>query len=338
MKATIVQPQELSAEKILNICQDLSKQNLLAEILRSELAARRVCSRRALCSKVAAMLEPLQQTSIDEVKGVLAELETKGDVTSGSKGQIAASPLRAVQVGEGRYHLHGSVASRKLFHTFPEVALTLGLNRLLSSSEDQDCVSNKIAKLGGIVLKPERWAGLSKTPRADTEWLSSLDTMLENRKIPAGSLDNGINDVWQAYIEAKGKPQNERWEKSIQDENRKLWRAWHDRGWYLFAWTSGKSPSVCSCKKLSSDHARRTMFALDREAGNPVPFSVTMESNRVFFRIAGFLPIAEYRYLSTIGEYIGKRGSYYCFNMPPDTWSETREIINDRLGIKLEQG
>ncbi|MBU0662942.1 MAG: hypothetical protein KJ990_00200 [Proteobacteria bacterium] len=339
--ATLFNPQEISAAKLLNIGTALGSKDLLAETLRSELAARLVCTTRALCNKVISTLEPVQETSIDELKEVLAELELNGDVTCGSKGQVAASPLRAIRVGEGRYRLHGSVASRKLIDTFPEMPLSLGLNRLLSSSEDQDSISDKIAKLGGIVLNPERWAGLSKTPRADTEWLSSLDVMLDNDswKIPAGSLDNGLNDVWQSYkSEAKGKPQNDRWKKSGSEEHGRLWRAWHERGWYLFAWTSGKSPSMNPCIKLNSDHARRTMFAMDRIIGNPVPVSLTREKDRVFFRIAGFLPVAEYRYLSTVGEYTGKQGNYYCFEIPSDLWSKACQITEDRLGIKLKQG
>ena len=105
----------------------------------------------------------------------------------------------------------------------------------------------------------------------------------------------------------------------------------------MFAWSSGKSPSVTPCIKLSSDHTRRTMFALDREAGNPVLSSFDTDNDHVLFRIAGFLPVAEYRYLSTIGEYTGKQGSYYCFNIPSDIWSETIQILNDRLGLKTGQ-
>jgi hypothetical protein len=338
VRETIINPQDLKAEKVLNIGQNLDGPNVLAEFLRSELSARRLCSRRALCSKVAVMLSPLQPTSVDDAKLVLAELETNGDVTSGSQGQVAASPLRAVQIGKDRYRLYGSIPSQKLFHTFQGAALTCGLNRLLSSNESKESISDKIAALGGIVLNPERWAGLHKAPRADMEWLSSLDTLLENRGIPAGSLDNGINDLWQTYIpNERNKPQNDRWKKSGQEEVGKLWRAWHERGWYLFAWTSEKSPSLSPCIKLSSDHARRTMFAMDRECNNPVPVSFSEKKERVLLRIAGFLPVAEYRYLSIIGEFTGKQENYYCFEIPSDSWPDVCQIIHDRLGMKEGQ-
>jgi len=338
MKASIVQMQEIKIEKMLNFDKDLSGQELLAEILRNELSARRVSSRRSLCSRVIKTIEPFQKTTIEHVKEVLAELERNGDVTKGSSGQIAAAPLRAVYIGQGRYRLHGCIVTQKLLQSFPDSDLSLGYNRFLTVNEADDIVSGKISSLGGIVLTPERWVGLTRNPYADRKWLDSLEPLLENHKKPAGSLDNGINDGWQKYNpEEKGKAHNERWKKSGGDDNGKLWRGWHERGWYVFAWTSGKSPSLTSCLKLTSDHVRRTMFALDREADNPVPCSITEENDRVFFRIAGFLPVGEYRYLSTIGEYTGKQGNYYCFNIPSDNWQKVQQMICDRLGIKTKQ-
>ena len=338
MKAAIVQPQDISIKKALSISQALKGKDLLAEMLRNELSARGVCSRRVLCSKVAAMVEPLKQTGLEELKEVLAEIETRGDVTRGPLGQIAASPFRAVFVGKGRYRLYGCTVARKLIHSFSNAELSFGVNRHLSSNEEKESVFSKIANLGGVVLSPERWSGLTRTSHADGEWLASLGPMLANRNISAGGLDNGLSDGWQAYKpEEQKKVHNERWQKFGQDDSGRLWRGWHERGWYVFAWTSGKSPSVTPCIKLSSDHTRRTMFSLDREVGNPVLSSFSKENERVFFKIAGFLPVAEYRYLSTIGEYTGKQGSNYCFNIPSDTWSVTIQIINDRLGITTGQ-
>lgn len=338
MKAAIVLPQDISMEKALNLTQVLKGQDLLAEILRNELSARRVCSRRVLCSKVAVMVDPLQQTGVEEIKEILVGLEARGDVTKGPLGQIAASPFRAVAVGKGRYHLYGCTPARKLIYTFPAAELHFGVNRHLSCIEDEGSVSGKIANLGGVVLSPERWSGLTRTPYADGEWLAALAPLLVNQNISAGALDNGINDGWQVYRpEEQNKAHNERWQKSGQDDDGRLWRGWHERGWYVFAWTAGQSPSVSSCMKMNSDHARRTMFALDREAGNPVPSSCDNENEHVFLKIAGFLPVAEYRYLTTMGEYSAKQGIYYCFNMPSDTWPETRQIINSRLGIETGQ-
>ena len=340
MRASIVQPQDITIEKVFNLSQALKGQDLLAEMLRNELSARRVCSRRVLCSKVAAMIEPLQHTDIEELKEILAELESRGDVTKGPLGQIASSPFRAVSIGKGWYRLYGCIVARQLIQAFSDAELSFGVSRQLASSEDDESVSTKIMDLGGIVLSPERWSGLTKAPYADGEWLVSLGLLLVNQNISisVGGLDNGINDGWQAYRpKEQNKAQNERWQKFGQDDDGRLWRGWHERGWYVFAWTSGKSPSVTPCIKLSSDHTRRTMFALDREVGNFVLSSFSKENDRVFFKIAGFLPVAEYRYLSTIGEYTGKQGNYYCFSMPSDTWPKTGQIINDRLGIKTEQ-
>jgi hypothetical protein len=336
MKAVLIQPNEIPVEKALHVSQDLSGADLVAEILRNELAAQKVCSRRTLCNKVVALAEPIQKTSVDHVKEVLTELESNGDVTKGMAGLIATSPLRAVKVGPKRYSLHGCVPARTLKKTFIGMELFWGINRLLVVEDDNADISEKVQSAGGILLSPERWAGLMRTPFADRKWIDSLESLLENQKIPAGALDEGINDGWQCYSpEQYGKAQNLRWEKSDKGSGN-FWRGWHERGWYVFAWTNGESPSIAPCLKLNSDQAIRSMFALDRDVNNPVPISVNKENKRISFRIAGFLPISEYRYLTTLGEYEGKYSNYFCFNLPSDIWEEVSQKLEERLGIKSE--
>ena len=338
MKAEFVQPQEIPIYPVLHLSQDLSGADFLAEILRNELAAQKVCSRRTLCNKAAALIQPIQETSADHVKEVLTELESNGDVTRGMNGLIAASPLRAVKVGPDRYRLHGCVPARILTHALAGMDLFWGINRMLVVKEANVNIAKKVERLGGLLLSPERWAGLMRTSSADKEWLDSLDLSLENQKIPEGALDDGVSDGWQCYLPKKsGKAQNLRWKKPDSD-NQSLWRGWHERGWYLFAWTNGQSPSLTPCLKLNSDQARRTMFALDRETGCHVPISVNKENDRILFKIAGFLPTCEYRYLITIGKYEGKYSNYFCFNLPSDVWGEVSQTLEERLGIKLELG
>ncbi len=338
MKISLIDPQEISIEDSLNFSEDLSGADLLAEILRNELTAQRVCNRRFLCNKVSTLVEPVQKTSVDYVSEVLAELETNGDVTRGPAGNIASSPLRAVSVGPGRHRLHGSVPARGLQHAFGGDRLFLGVNRLLVASNDGANISEKVEVIGGIVLTPERWAGLARTPFADVNWLDSLAPLLEQQKLPAGALDNGVNEGWQNYsTEERGKPHNQRWKKSGDSSGGRLWRGWHERGWYVFAWTNGDSPSRAPSLKMNSDQARRVMFALDREIDNPVPISIRKENQQIYFRIAGFLPLAEYRYLATLGEYNGKQGSYFCFTLPSDNWIEVARTLEIRLGIKSKQ-
>lgn len=336
MKAVLIQPHQIPVERALHVSQDLSGADLVAEILRNELAAQKVCSRKTLCNKGAALAEPIQKTSVDHVKEVLTELESNGDVTKGMAGLIAASPLRAVKVGPDRYRLHGCVPARILKQTFIGMELFWGINRMLVVEDDNADISEKVQSVGGILLSPERWSGLNRTPVADGKWIASLEFLLENQKIHAGALDDGINDGWQCYLsEEPRKAQNLRWKKSDAGGG-KLWRGWHERGWYVFAWTNGESPSNAACLKLNSDQAIRSMFALDRDGDNPVPISVNKENKQIIFRIAGFLPISEYRYLTTLGEYKGKYSNYFCFNLPSNIWEEVSQKLEERLGIKSE--
>lgn len=339
MKASLIEPHNLSAESVMGINQPLDRHDLLAEMLRNELAACIVWSRRSLCMKVIKLIEPLQQVEIEEAKEILSELEMNGDITKGPSGQTAAAPLRAIRLSVKSYRLIGCISTSTLEQTFPEAEISYGLKRYLNENIDEGFLLKKIETLGGILISPERWSGLSRSPDADEEWLSSLTRIDEEKRISAGGLDDGIIQGWQGYkADEREKSQSERWKRGVEDGKSRLWRGWHERGWYVYAWTAGKTPTDEPCVKLNSDQARRTMFALDRMADNPLSAVVTQDSGVIQCRILGFLPVAEYRYLSTIGEYTGRQRGSVCFEIPKDTWLDASKMLNSRLGIKIDRG
>lgn len=313
----------------------LSLPDLSAEMLRSELAARNVSTRRSLCGRVVGMLEAVGPINLEDIKGQLSVMEKIGDITSGPGGRVAAAPLRVVKIGLDRHQLFGTVDYNHVSSVFAQSALTPGQNRFLAvKGDDLEFFDQKIDILGGIALSPERWAGLDKIIAAGPEWLQSLDKRLLHQPTAAGILDRDTTGEWRAYRPEKtDQMQNRRWAKDHNDGQGQLWRIWHERGWPIHTWTSGVSPEDASFIRLTGEEASRTMFALDRKFEIPLPYFLSEKDGKTIFKIGGFLPGPEYRFLATRGEYVGKSGEYFRFQFLHDIWAETAAVLSERLGI-----
>lgn len=312
-----------------------SLEDIIAELLRSELAARRISGRRSLCDRIIILLESAGIVSRDQVKDVLFSLEKAGDISGGPKGRIAAAPLRAVKLAEKKYQLFGSIPHGQIAMLLHESKLTVGATRILTlKGDDRHEWNHILSELGGIELSPERWAGLDKVGAADQNWLDGLNNRLLMESVSAGSFDQETRDEWKVYQPDKAKLlQKARWHKDNQGEQGNLWRIWHERGWPIYCWTAGDSPERVEQIRLSADEANRTMFALDRLNEASISCKITKKKKKTQIQIGGFLPNAEYRYLITKGKFIGKYGDYFCFQLNNAIWQEVSELMIERLGI-----
>jgi hypothetical protein len=95
-----------------------SNEGLVAELLRNELAARRVSSRWGLCCKIASLMDSFCPVELDFIKEQLLSLERIGEVTDGPGGQVAAAPILAVKLANDRYQLFGTVNYNQLTAIF----------------------------------------------------------------------------------------------------------------------------------------------------------------------------------------------------------------------------
>ncbi len=309
--------------------------DLVTELLRSELTARGVSGRRSLCDRVIVLMESIVPVDRDFVKENLLSLEKAGDINGGPNGQIAVTPLRAVKLAKNKYQLFGTVPQQQLATLFPTSKLSDGLTRILDLKGD-DCqgFNDVLGDLGGLELSPKRWAGMDKIGSADQSWLDDLSTRLLMQPKSAGSFDQETRDEWKVYQPDKTKLfQKTRWHKNDNNIKGNLWRIWHERGWPIDCWTAGDSPELAEQIRLSGDEANRTMFALDKLSDARISCRITEKKNRTNLQIGGFLPRAEYRYLTTKGKFTGKDGDYFCFQFKTVIWHEISELLNERLGI-----
>jgi hypothetical protein len=311
----------------------------VAEALRCELSARGVAGGRHLCERAHTLLQPLGSLDPALVRDVLDELADRGDVTAGPRGLVAASPLRAVRVSEEQVAVYGTCPTWRLRQELAGVGLTPGLTRRCQFTAAQaGVVTDAVARLGGLVLSPGRWTGLDRVPAAGPEWVEELGYRLQEAPAAPGSIDEGLAAPWQAYRAEAGAEQRQRWRAARgNDAPARLWRARDEYGWWRHAWTAGGSPSASPFVRLSRDEACRTSFSLDRAAGKGLGLTVRRGDGVVDLEADAFFPLAEYRYLVTLGERAEAAGAP-CYRFPAGVWDRVAATLAERLGVAFTEG
>jgi hypothetical protein len=265
----------------------------------------------------------------ERVGEVLEELERCGDVVVGAGGWVAAAPLRVVWLGDGFVKLAAGAPTEWLSR--PE----LGLAEVDSGFPRGGQVSNKleaefqiaVVREGGITVTPERWAGLDDAPPAGPNYIADLDDRLVSDPMPADA------SQWACYRPESSKlPSNKRWDWYPSGSGR-LWKVRAAFGGWRYAWTQGGRPADEAWLDLSPDEACRASISLDRCANNPVPCATTQTGDDVEIEVQGFLPRAEYRFLTTLGRRLLATGPYAIYSIPNSRWNRVRGVLNDQLGL-----
>ena len=331
MQLSTLRQDQIRAAGVASWGDDLDGDTAIAEALRAELWARRTVTRRPLCLRVAELMRLLREVEIDSVRRVLGDLERDGDVTVGDRGLLAAAPLRAVDLGSGSYLLAGGPETLRLQELLGcEVLARSGLRKVVGSDK---ALEGAIERVGGVVLTPERWAGLDRVPPADGAWLESLDGEYEHDARTVDSIPAECGD-WRGYLpDAGSAAQRQRWKKSADGVAARLWRSRHDAGYWVHVWTAGHQPSHGAHLRLTGDVACRAMFALDRAAGHPIQMRISSTDDAVVLDAGAMLPRAEYRYLITFGE--RSDGTALQYRFPEASWPQVSSMLVSRLGVDI---
>jgi hypothetical protein len=311
----------------------------VAEALRCELSARGVAGGRRLCERVQMLLQPLGPPDLALVRDVLDELANQGDATAGPRGMVAASPLRVVQVTEGQFATYGTCPTWQLRQELPGVELMPGLTRRIQITPAKSrAVAEGVTRLGGLVLSAQRWTGLDRVPAAGLEWIEELKYRLQEAPSASGSLDEGLAAPWQVYWPEAGREQWQRWRTARDnDTSASLWRARDEFGWWRHAWTGGGRPSTNPFVRLSRDEACRTSFSLDCLVSKNLELTFYRGNEVVELEADTFFPLAEYRYLVTLGERAETSGATR-YRVPTGLWGQVEATLRERLGVTFTEG
>ena len=310
--------------------------DIVIETLRSELTARVVSNRLALCKRVKDSVAPIIAAELDSILSQLELLEINGDATRGPRGKVAAAPLRAVKTGPGRYNLYGTLPSTDLLGKMPIETFDklLGSRSITVKNENEERFGHAVSKLSGKVLTPEQWAGLGKREPAGAEWIETLNHRLDQGGKDPGFVRTEFPESWRVY---RPEPQNDtqykRWKKKLGDGEDRLWKCRGFYGRWLYVWTDGRVPDVSSQIKLSTDNALRTMYSLDSVSQLPLQFDCEESDQDVHLAVNALIPVAEYRYITTIGKRIESSGFPFQYRFRLDVWPAARKMLSERLQV-----
>ncbi len=333
----MISVEQINQESLLLRIQEmwgtLGTEQTLAELLRDQVNAHGKCTRATAIGRLERQLEPLMGASPREnLVDVCTQLERQGDFVVSKGGVLHVTPLRLIARGGGEFLVVTSLPLRRLSTLVSGDWSANGLERSITVLPGNiDALSQQVARLGGVVLGPEAWAGLDRVPAADDAWLGQLETRLRWQAEPAGSLERDDALDWKGLVLGTDGP---RWRRKPTGALPRLWRARQSWGRWVSAWTEpGESPATGKFVMLWSDEANRTVFALARAAEEPVRCGLTHEDGRVVLKLKPWLPRAEYRYLSVLARQLPREGDTQCWALSEASLSDVQRILEEQLGL-----
>lgn len=297
----------------------------LCDLVRAEVHARKHAPRAATLSRVARLLAPaitLDEQRLDEVCDAL---ERESDVMLNPGGFLYATPTRVV-ASEKNARVFSSLPTRALAKALGRDIFAKGASRTITSV---DGLTEAVAKVSGVMVSPEAWAGLDRSPNADAAFLSKLDQRLEWQPLGAGSLEKDGALDWRAW---QVTPEGARWRRSSEG---RLWWARARFGGHHRAWTASASPATSPFVTLSPDDADRARFALWRKTEPAAVLRVERAGKGATIELPGWLPRPEYRWLSlhavAVAESKGMR-----WEISTDSEDQLTKLLSERLGLTVE--
>jgi hypothetical protein len=331
MKLTIHSREELAALAEAR-WGHLDGDEALAELLRAELTARSSYPRWGVLRRVATAASAFTSDDLESrLRAVCTALEAEGDF-SRSNGLLHVAPVRGVELQPGMLRIIASLPTHRLGPRLPGELMALGVRRTLRFEPDlRDTVVAAVGALGGVVISPQAWAGLESSPVADAQWLASLEDRLEWQPQSAGRRD-GPRD-WFALVLHEAGP---RWTRA-REPGVRLWRARNQLGYWEWAWSrEGHSPASDSFVGLSVDDARRTVFAMARQAQRPIVAKLVRAGELAHMRLREWLPWSEYRYLAMLASW-SRIDGVHTWSIPAARVDEVLDTLAHRLGLVVRE-
>jgi len=297
----------------------------LSEILRGEVHARKHASRAATLARVARLLAPAVSIEEQRLNDVCDAIEREGDVVLAPGGVLYATPTRVVTL-KRTARIFSSVPTRTLAAALGREIKATGSTRTVASV---DGLFDAVMTIGGASVTPETWAGLDRSAPADAGFIARLEQRLEWQALGAGSLERDGTLEWRSW---QSTPEGMRWRRSAGG---RLWWARSRFGGHHRAWTAAGSPATSPFVDLSPDDADRARFALSREVPGASALRILRAGSSVTLQLPGWLPRAEYRWLSLHAVPLpDSKGLGWCVDA--DDEATVTEPLAERLGLVVD--
>lgn len=350
MRLSIVTPKEASRRSWVAAGESFESGSAahVADELRAMAMALGAALRTSLVRRTVSLLAPA--CAVDEAKviEVCRALERRGDLLGGAGGLVGPAPLRLIEGHRERLLVVGSLPTSTLRALLPGGDVSPGVDRTTRVPiGDRPALLEKARATGARVLSAEEWAGLSRSPAADSAWLDDLAQRAANE---GDSHEVDLSTRWDdVFVYEPPPPENptRRWQRpapsGIQSEGSatpaqaRLLRARQSGGWSAYGWgvlrARGELPRPFV--PLTRDEARRTEFAVDRASARPRGLRIEMENELCVLTLDMALPSAEYRFLLSLAE--ERREDVWpaklCFTR--DAWTRAASTLAERLGVTL---
>jgi hypothetical protein len=325
MRLTVLS--EIRGREVLvdSVGSDPTQESGIADFLRAEVSARGSSLRSASIRRVARAVAPAIILDPSVIADVCEELERAGDFQTGEGGTLFATPVRAVDLSADTFRVVCSLPTSALSMIIPGAWTIDGIAR---TCEPRKPIEPSV----GTVLSASVWAGFDRTPAADENWLSSLDRRLQSDPQPPGSLERDEQLVWIGLVASDARV---RWTSKDTGESTKLWRARNRWGYWVHAWTAGRSPEKATFVSLRPDEGTRTVFAVGSALQCPVTADLERRTQDAVLTVSVWVPAAEYRYLSISAAPLpNKRTSWV---IPVDRVTIVTDILQKRLGLAIRE-
>ena len=310
--------------------------NELFEIIRAEISARGVCRRHLLLNRLHRFITDRSGSiTLEKLSDSCDLLVRAGDICEGENGFLAAAPTRLLSLANGETRLLGSIPLRNLELASDMQMAINGPVRLISCSRNFASLAEHMQKnYSAVVISDKAWSGLDRVcrPAALIEQLneqSTCDMLAET----AGSFE--YPNPWKNYRPAADIPNGKRWQITEKVVYSRLWKTMNRWQRSVFAW-SEKSPNNGNWSRISRDTATRATYALSFASAAPVRATLLQQGNSSIIELPGYLPLAEYRYISLHGqvETTGKGGIRIEVSQPG--LPEVLKILQDNLGLEID--
>lgn len=301
----------------------------LAELVREEVSARGTCLRSSVLRRVVARLDGVVSPEPGLVERACDALVREGDVLLVPGGELAATPIRVVAAGASSVRVFTSLPSVRLARLLDTAVVCAGFRRTLAAAPH---LGERVRALHGVMLTPEQWAGVTRAPAANPEYLGEFCQRLgwTTTRSWAEERDGPLD--WQGLVAVDSEAV---WRRP--PATARLWRARHPIRRFVNAWTAGGPPSAAPFVELTSDEALRARFAEAAALGAPARVRIFRAESEVLLEVPAWLPRAEYRWLSLIGRPAGDGVGTRRWAVTTSDADTVVRTLRERLGVEINE-
>lgn len=309
----------------------------LFEMLRAEISARGVCRRHLFLSRLHRFIK-MQGLAVspEDLSDSCDQLVQAGDICEGEQGVLASTPTRFLRLASGNVRLIGSIPLRNLELPTDVQLVDAGPVRQLDCDGDITGYLDFLrSHYGAMEISELVWSGLNRVS-SPGDLLKQLDDA-NPQDLQAETTGSFVYpNQWQNYHPGPVAKSGKRWQAAGDQILSPLWKTMDRWQHMVFAWAS-YCPAGSEWSRISRDTAIRATYALDLARGRQLSVAWQKKGKNIVFDLPGYLPLAEYRYITLQGQIEPVSNGSVRLHMPEAGWPQVQKILHENLGLQFNK-